>query len=200
MGRPSNTQERRLQIVRALQEEMAESGYERASVACIARRAGLAPGLVHYHFKNKLEILMALVDHLAANLEERRKSLGAGNEPREALRAVVQAHLATGPGADASAVACWVMIAAEAVRQPEVRSVYARVIAAELEHLRQLVGACAGVPKAKAAGIAAGILAAIQGFYQLGVAVPGAVPAGSAGPTLERFIDGILSGEPGGRR
>ena len=40
---------------------MADRGYERASVTAIAKAAGLTPGLVHYHFHNKKEILLALV-------------------------------------------------------------------------------------------------------------------------------------------
>ena len=47
MARPSNTEERRQQIVQGLLRVMAERGYERASIAEIARAAGLTPGLVH---------------------------------------------------------------------------------------------------------------------------------------------------------
>jgi len=53
MARPSNTDERRGQIVAALQAVMARAGYAGATIAAIARQAELAPGLVHYHFKDK---------------------------------------------------------------------------------------------------------------------------------------------------
>lgn len=53
MPRPSNTAERQEQIVLGLLEVMAERGYEKASVASIARAAELSPGLVHYHFQTK---------------------------------------------------------------------------------------------------------------------------------------------------
>ena len=58
MPRPSNTDARREQIVLGLQRVMAERGYEKATVSAIAQAAGLTPGLVHYHFKNKQEMLL----------------------------------------------------------------------------------------------------------------------------------------------
>ena len=66
MARPSNTDERRLQIMGALVKVMARRGYDGASVADIARAARLTPGLVHYHFKNKQEILLAALRDLVA--------------------------------------------------------------------------------------------------------------------------------------
>ena len=56
MSRPSNTEARRGQIVDAMVQVLAREGYEGASVQAVARVAGLAPGLVHYHFRRKLEI------------------------------------------------------------------------------------------------------------------------------------------------
>jgi len=70
MARPSNTDERRLQIMGALVKVMAKRGYDGASVADIARAARLTPGLVHYHFKNKQEILLAALRDLVARRGE----------------------------------------------------------------------------------------------------------------------------------
>jgi len=67
MARPSNTDQRREQITRALQAVMAKKGYDRASISEIAAAAGLAAGLVHYHFDSKLEILLAVLDRLVWN-------------------------------------------------------------------------------------------------------------------------------------
>ncbi len=39
MGRPSNTKERRAQIIEGLQIAMAEKGYEKASIQSIAKAA-----------------------------------------------------------------------------------------------------------------------------------------------------------------
>ena len=64
MGRPSNTDERRREITTALRRVMARTGWDGATVADVAREAGIAPGGVHYHFASKLEILLALIDDL----------------------------------------------------------------------------------------------------------------------------------------
>ncbi|HEU5074787.1 MAG TPA: TetR/AcrR family transcriptional regulator, partial [Polyangiaceae bacterium] len=128
MGRPSNTVERRREIVRALERVMAAQGYSGATVAEVARVAGLNPGLVHYHFKTKQEILLALIGEIAQTLEGRyRKRVSqAGGKPVAELVAFIQAHLAFGVDADPSLVGAWVTIGAESVARAEVRGVYTR--------------------------------------------------------------------------
>ena len=85
MPRPSNTEERQAQITGALMKVMAKRGYDGASVADIAKAARLTPGLVHYHFKSKQEILLAALRDLVArhdaNLEVKRK-LGFSGEQK----------------------------------------------------------------------------------------------------------------------
>ena len=66
MSRTSNTEQRREQIVEGMIRVVAREGYERASVQEIARAAGLAPGLVHYHFRRKLDVLLAAQEVLVA--------------------------------------------------------------------------------------------------------------------------------------
>src|SRR5688572_28406912 len=146
MARPSNTGERRQQIVEGLLRVMAERGYERASIAEIAKAAGLSPGLVHYHFTEKQEILLTLVEQLAASVRERVKALleRAKGGARGQVDAFLETFLATGDDADPASVAAWVTISAEAVRQPEVRAAYEKVVHADLAHLEELVGAVVG--------------------------------------------------------
>ncbi|MET0133465.1 MAG: TetR/AcrR family transcriptional regulator [Kibdelosporangium sp.] len=50
-------QARRAQIVRAAIETIAEIGYPKASFAQIARRAGVSPGLITYHFAKREELI-----------------------------------------------------------------------------------------------------------------------------------------------
>ena len=104
---------------------MSERGYERASVAEIARAAGLTTGLIHYHFASKQNVLLALVERLAAGFEARfnERLDRAGDDPIKRLHAFVDAHLALDTAADPQAVAAWVTIGAEAIRQPEVRAI-----------------------------------------------------------------------------
>jgi TetR/AcrR family transcriptional repressor of bet genes len=192
MARPSNTEERRQQIVKGLLRVMAERGYERASIAEIAKAAGLSPGLVHYHFTDKQEILLTLVAQLAARVRERVKArlerVRDGAQAR--VDAFLDAFLATGDDADPASVAAWVTISAEAVRQPEVREVYQRVVREDLGHLEELVGAVIGRRRAKA--VAAGLFAAVQGYFVLAAAAPEVIPAGSAASTVKRMAAGLL--------
>jgi TetR/AcrR family transcriptional regulator, transcriptional repressor of bet genes len=197
MGRPSNTEERRQQIVAGLLQVMAERGYEGASVAAIAKAAGLSPGLVHYHFKDKQEILLTLAEQLAGRVHERVASRLArvkGGDARARVDAFLDAFLATGADADPASVASWVTISAEAIRQPEVRAIYEKVVRTDLEQLEELVGAVTGKRRARA--VAAGLFAAIQGYFVLAASVPGLVPPGSAASTVKRMAAGLLDMAP----
>lgn len=202
MGRPKNTDRRRAEIVAALGVVIAREGYAGASVAAVARAAGLAPGLVHYHFARKLDILVALVEQLAARVAARAAARleASGPAPLERLLAVLDAHLALGPGADPRAVAAWVAVGSEATREPAVRRVYRAAIARRLRELTALVRAClraAGRSVRPAPEYAAALAAAIEGAYQLAVAAPGALPRGFAAPTLRRMARDLVA--PAGR-
>lgn len=204
MARPSNTDVRRREIVQALAQVMARRGYDGASTVEIARAAGLAPGLVHYHFSTKEEILLALVEHLRRVVRGRfEKRVGPRSSANDRLAAFIDAHVALGPDADPAAMACWVSIAAEAVRRPDVKALYRRVANAQSAELRDIVGTAlaeAGRSTARAASISAAILSAIQGAYQLGVAAPGVIPPGAAAPMIRRMAQGLIRGEPRSRR
>lgn len=195
MPRPSNTNERRQQITRGLMTAMATGGYGGATVQEIARTAKLTPGVVHYHFGSKQAILLALVEQLAATTDARlQKRLEDSQTPRDRLLAFIDAHVALDDDADPSAVACWVQIGAEALRQPEVCEVYESIVEQELSLLRALVIAAldeVGQPTDDGAEMAAALYSAIQGAYQLAVATD-ALPQGFASPMLQRIVDGFL--------
>lgn len=197
MARPSNRAERRHELAVAFGRLLAERGYAGATIAELARATGLRQGLVHYHFESKQEILLALLEHLARGLEARVAARTTTNStPREALLAYIDAHVALGDDADPSAVAAWVTLGVEAVRQPEVREAYARAVDAELSRLEALVAAtladhapCPADLDARA--LAAGIYATIQGAYHLASTVPARVPVGFAAAVLRQWL-----GEP----
>src|SRR5438874_2721246 len=117
MPRPSNTMVRRKEIVAGLLRAMARQGYAETSVPEIARAAGLTPGLLHYHFRSKKEILLGLINHIESVLQARIQGrVDQATGPRERLMAFLDAHVALGPDANPDAVACWVQIAAESLR------------------------------------------------------------------------------------
>jgi TetR/AcrR family transcriptional repressor of bet genes len=200
MPRPTNTDERRAQIVAGLQSVMATSGYERATIAEIAQAASLTPGLVHYHFKNKQEILLALIQKLARIWRERAAAgMERGTTPRARLGLLLDAWLALDDRADADAVACWIALGAEAVRQPAVRELYVAAVregAAALEHAVTEVLEDEQRASGESATIAAGLMAGIEGYLQLGVLAGGLVPRASAARTLWTMAQGALDAQP----
>lgn len=69
MGRPSISEQRRMEIGRALQACMVRNGsYESTSVKDIAQEAGVATGLIHHYFANKDEILFLMADSVLLEL------------------------------------------------------------------------------------------------------------------------------------
>jgi TetR/AcrR family transcriptional regulator, transcriptional repressor of bet genes len=199
MGRPSNTEERRAQIVEGLLTVMAERGYAAASIAMVAQAAGVAPGLVHYHFEDKQEILLALVDTLGQRARARRDAFVAhARTARTRLFAAIDALLAPGDGADPRAVACWVAIGAEAVRQPEVRQHYERLVheaVGELEALLRDVLRSERRSTAKVGIAAAGLMAAVEGCFRLAAAAPDVIAAGSAAGLVRAIATGLIEAQ-----
>lgn len=196
MARPSNRAKRRQQIVDGFKEVLSQHGYERATIANIAKQAGLTPGLIHYHFSTKQEILLELVSQLGQKLEARfRKLVGDKEDPEQQLSAFLDAHLALGVGEDQAAVACWVTIGTEALRQPEVRAAYKEQLVKQQERL------CLWLkdlrPDEPPEEKAAAILAAIEGCYQLAAAVPEIVPPGFAARAVRDMTRGLMSREQG---
>jgi len=200
MARTSNTETRRAQIVEAMLAVIAKVGYERATTQAIARQAGLAPGLIHYHFENKQAILVALVQAMAAAARSRFEAvLGEATRPSARLRAYLQARLGLGDGAAPDIVAAWVMIGAEAVRQPEVRAVYRTMVADELALLTTLLRdalAERGRETAGAAALAAGLLAMIEGAFQLSSAAAEAMPRGYAADAATAYAEQAIAAAP----
>jgi TetR/AcrR family transcriptional regulator, transcriptional repressor of bet genes len=198
----ANTEHRRAAIVAAMLPVMAQHGYERATIQAIAREAGLTPGLIHYHFKSKQEILVELVKAIMEFARTRFERAASGaTRPIERLRAYIDARLGLGAGAGPDMVGAWVMVGAEAVRQPEVRALYEQAIAAELEVLAQLLHACLAERRRATEGapaLAAGLVAMMEGAFQLSSAAAGVMPAGYAADAAMAFASLSIAAAPRG--
>jgi len=199
MPRPSNTEERRAQITEALMRVMAKRGYDGASVAGIAKAAQLTPGLVHYHFGNKQEILLSALHDLVArhdkNLEAR---LGkAGGDPIAEIEAFVDFHLGLGADANPEALACWVLLSGEALREPKVRVEFEKALKAMAARVGETVRrgvhqrsfAC-NATDADAA--ASALVAVIQGYFVLAATARTVIPKGSAARSSRQMAEGLL--------
>ena len=201
MGRPSNTAERRSEIVRGMRRVVARAGYAGATVPDIARAARLAPGLVHYHFADKRAVLLALVEDLEHGFSVRVAARDArATSARARLHAFLDAAVALGPDADEDAVACWVAVSAEAVRDRAVRDVVARSTARLVDALRARVcdalveaGASVQAARAHAPLHAAALWSAIQGSFAMATTAPASIPRGSMAPALHTLADALLA-------
>jgi AcrR family transcriptional regulator len=84
----------RERLFEAAVELIGERGYHGTTVDDIVARAGVAKGTVYYHFAGKTELFQALLtdglDKLSAAF---RAEVEANEDPREALRCIVEAEL-----------------------------------------------------------------------------------------------------------
>jgi TetR/AcrR family transcriptional repressor of bet genes len=179
---------------------MARHGYEGASIQAIGKAAHLAPGLVHYHFETKLDVLKELIKTLASALEARyRARLEEAADAQSRLDAFIDAHVALGKDADPRAVLAWNVIGAEAVREAEVRALYREALARGLFEMRKLVRAALIARQRKTTDtgrIAAGLLSAIEGAYRIAAASPKGLPRGYAAPVVRRMAASLIDVQP----
>lgn len=198
MGRPSNKEQRRQQITQGLMETMAHSGYDKASIQAIAKAAGLTPGLIHYHFKTKQEILVELINNLNGKAQARFQArLEMTSTATDRLNAYIDAALLLGEGSDETAVSAWITISAEAIRQAEVREIYQKIVAENLEQLTTLLTDYTKETKGKldktaSKELASMILASIEGCYQLATTASELMPKDFAAKTLKALIHSHL--------
>jgi len=192
MARPSNTAQRKEEIVLALLHVMAEKGYEKASIQMIGKAAGLSPGLIHYHFKTKQDILLALVDWINQAATDRLNTLNKGlTDPWDKLSAFINARLATGENAMPQIVSAWVVIAGESVRQPEIKVLYQNLIEQQLKTLKKLIS---DVWKEKTTrnkeviNLSAAVVAAMEGAFQLSATANEVMPKNYAASTILSLI------------
>ncbi|MDX8036101.1 TetR/AcrR family transcriptional regulator [Lentzea sp. BCCO 10_0856] len=84
-------QARRGQIVAATIETIAEIGYAKASFVQIARRAGISPGLITYHFAKREELMKQVMLTVHDSMEQALSSRAEGSESyRGALRGLIE--------------------------------------------------------------------------------------------------------------
>ncbi len=201
MARPSNTAARQAQITRALRKVMAQHGYDGASIADIAKAARLTPGLVHYHFENKQQILLAALKELVVEHEARlaAKLSQSNGDAHVELGLFVDFHLGLGADADAEALACWILLSGEALREFKVRVEFERALQAMANRLTELIlrGVTQRVFVCDAPEAAASaLLATVQGYFVLVASARSVIPKGSAATATKRMAQGLLGAAP----
>lgn len=97
MARPSVEAERREQILRSACAVIAQRGVVGLRVADVARGAGVSPGIVHYYFDTKLDLVRAAFeDNFVRSLERRAGVLDADGAAVPALHAMIESYLPVG--------------------------------------------------------------------------------------------------------
>jgi TetR/AcrR family transcriptional repressor of bet genes len=178
MGRPSNREQRRAEILGAFARVLADHGYAGATVAAVAAEAGVAPGLVHHHFESKDELLRCLLDDLTSRFRERVRRYEGDEDP---LLAYVDAALKLDERADQTAARCWVGVFAEAVRNRALFEQVRRLIDTEIVSIGRRSG------DAFAPGESGAVLAFVLGSLVVGAFAPRKT-AGFAAPGLRRLV------------
>jgi betaine-aldehyde dehydrogenase len=191
---------RRRQLVEVTIDSLAELGYVGTTLAQIAARAGVSPGLVAHYFKDKDGLLEAAFRSLARRVGMQvRARLRQVGTPRGRIQAVIDANLAP-EEFDQRTGSAWLAFWGQLLhveRLRRVQTVYQRRTLSTLRNaLRTLL------PPEQAQSLAAMIAAMIDGIW-LRAALSGWQEADSesARAMLTAFVDGHLpqSAPPGAR-
>jgi AcrR family transcriptional regulator len=75
VARKSIQEERRLQILKALDACLQEKSFEKTSIKDIARVAGVNHGVLHYYFSSKEDILLNYIDYVIDDYQSQVKDL-----------------------------------------------------------------------------------------------------------------------------
>ncbi|HEX3606741.1 MAG TPA: TetR/AcrR family transcriptional regulator [Candidatus Dormibacteraeota bacterium] len=146
--------DRREQVLEAAVREFAELGYQAASTAAIARRAGISQPYIYALFPNKRELFLAVHDRVIGRIRAtfREAAVGA-TDPQDALHRIGTAY----PEliGDRFVLLCQLQAYA-AAGDPEIRAHVARAFSELADEIQRLSG-CS--PAELAAFLAGGMLA-----------------------------------------
>ncbi len=182
---------RRAALVKATIEMVGDSGSLDVTVAQIARRAGMSSALAHHYFGSKEQIFLAAMRSiLSIYAAEVRGALAAAEGHRGRLRAIVRASF--GPGSfRREAVGAWLnfyVLAQTSLEARRLLAVYQGRLHSNLMHdLRPLVGP-------RAAGVARGLGALIDGVYIRAALTPGNADRRSAAVLVLEYLEREMEG------
>jgi AcrR family transcriptional regulator len=93
-GRSTQGAETRNRILVAARRVLAEGGIERFTTRRVAAAAGVSHGMCHYHFKDKRDLLLALVEHARQDWVEPLDRIVDGTSSAQARARAVIAWMA----------------------------------------------------------------------------------------------------------
>lgn len=128
---------RRKQLVEAAIASIHEDGIANATVARIARRAGVSSGIIHHYFSNKDDLLFEAMRSLLADLRsDAVAKLKLARTPQQRLDAVIGATFSDGQFAE-QVFSAWLAFYGSARKSPRLQQIlelYHRRLRANLVH------------------------------------------------------------------
>jgi TetR/AcrR family transcriptional regulator, regulator of biofilm formation and stress response len=154
----------RARLMDAAAELIAERGWGAVTTRMVAERAGLRPGLVHYHFDSVTDLLIDSSLRAAQAEVARILQPALTRAGRDALAELIQAGASwgTGPGGPGQGAAVFVEMLLAARRHERLRSALAGMLAGARAAVGQLVRA--GERGADGQATAEVLLAAFDGL------------------------------------
>lgn len=183
MGRKSLRNEKRRQILIAFADVLADHGYAGATIIAVAEKAGLTPGLLHHHFKNKADMLNELLNYLIEDFSK-RTSERTKNEG-ESLESYINSALKLDEFANTNVAKCWVGVLAEGLRDPALFSKIKTHLDSEIIKISSLSKVHLSPEDSSS------ILAYILGALVFGAYAPKSV-AGFGASGAHKLLSGIL--------
>lgn len=183
---------RRRQLIEATIDSLAEVGFNASTLAQIARRAGVSPGLVAHYFGDKDGLLESTLRHLARRIGRGAAvRLAAARSPRDRVQAVIDANLAP-EEFDQRSCSVWLAFWGQVLhseRLRRVQKVYQSRMLSNLTHdLRPIVG------PAEARRLAIAIAAVIDGLWlRSTLSATGETDAITARAIATAFVDGQIA-------
>lgn len=147
-------------ILEAAFNVLSRQGYENTSIKDIAEDAGVAQGLVHYHFKSKQQLVLAVLDFVCKKVE-----LGAIEGEAGALQAFEDTKASLKDSRDANSL--YVELIGVGLHDPLVGAGVREFIRTQRVHIEELatqVLAQRGQASGSARGIAGVVWAAVLGI------------------------------------
>ena len=128
----------RTEVLRAAREVFAESGYQRASLEAIARRAGFSKGAVYSNFESKDDLFLALLepeaDQMAGLLAGIIQTSGNIDADIAALAELISALTISSP-----ATLLFAEFRAHAARDPQLAARLAEIRSSIIAHVSELL-------------------------------------------------------------
>jgi betaine-aldehyde dehydrogenase len=189
--RDEGEEARRIQLVEVTIDSLAEVGFVGTTLAEIARRAGVSPGLVAHYFGDKDGLLEATFRRLARTIAVRmRSSLALAHTPRERVQAVIDTNLAP-EEFDKRTGTAWLAFWGQVLHVrglKRVQTAYQKRMLSNLRNdLRQII------PGEEARSLAAMIAAMIDGVWlRAALSEWDEADSGSARALLTAFVEGRL--------